>query len=94
MLAGANLIFQVRDEAQRAKARGSKGRRRGWDSWRWRSYPAHPLESVGERGQGRIPAAKRFSCTLEAPEGLSWNLLGATFGGGHDRVCGTVYRLL
>jgi len=28
------------------------------------------------------PIAKRFSCILEAPDGLSWNLLGAKFGGG------------
>jgi len=26
--------------------------------------------------RGGAPAAKRFSCILEAPDGLSWNLLG------------------
>jgi len=31
--------------------------------------------------RGGIPAAKRFSCILEAPDGLSWNLLRAQFGG-------------
>jgi len=29
----------------------------------------------------KAPAAKRFfSCILEAPDGLSWKLLGAKFG--------------
>jgi len=32
------------------------------------------------------PVAKRFSCILEAPDGLSWNLLGAKFGGGHGPI--------
>jgi len=31
----------------------------------------------------RTPAAKRVSCFLEAPDGLSLNLLGAKFAGGH-----------
>jgi len=30
----------------------------------------------------RDPAAKRFSCILHAPDGLSWNFLGAKFAGG------------
>ena len=30
----------------------------------------------------KTPAAKMFACTLEAPDGLSWNLFGAKFGGG------------
>jgi len=33
-------------------------------------------------GPGRSPAAKRFSCILEAPGSLSWNLLKAKFGEG------------
>jgi len=35
-----------------------------------------------QRGAGRTPAAKRFSCLLGAPDGLSWNFLRAKFGGG------------
>jgi len=35
-----------------------------------------------QRGPGRSPAAERFSCILEAPEGVFWNLLGAKFGSG------------
>ena len=27
------------------------------------------------------PAAKRFYCILEVPDGISWNLLGAKFAG-------------
>ena len=30
----------------------------------------------------RALAAKRFFCILEAPDGLSWNLLGTKFLGG------------
>ena len=33
--------------------------------------------------RGGVPAAKRFSCILEAPDGLSWNLFVAKFGVGH-----------
>jgi len=35
------------------------------------------------RDPGRAPAAKRFSCILEAPDGFSLNWLRAKFGRGH-----------
>ena len=31
--------------------------------------------------QGGAPAAKRFSCILQAPDGLSWNFFGPSSGG-------------
>jgi len=40
-----------------------------------------PASSSPARGYKGALAAKRFSCTLEATDGLSWNLLGAKFGG-------------
>ena len=49
--------------------------------------PPHQLEGLGEhcklsrRVQGGVPAAKMFSCILEAPHGLSWKLVGAKFAG-------------
>jgi len=33
--------------------------------------------------QGGALAAERFSCILQAPDGLSWNLSGAKFRWGH-----------
>ena len=34
-----------------------------------------------QRGVGRRPGRKMFSCIPEAPDGLSWNLLGPSSGG-------------
>ena len=43
-----------------------------------------PARRFGERRRlPQRPAAKKFSCILEAPDSLSWNLLGASSGGGH-----------
>ena len=47
------------------------------------------LRGLGERNaacspsgiQGGAPAAVKLSCILEAPDGLSWNLSAAKFGG-------------
>ena len=63
-------------EAQRAE--------RGVEFWGGRGLPPpHQLKGLsspnGFRGGG--PAAERFSCILEAPDSLSWNLLGAKLGG-------------
>ena len=49
--------------------------------------PAYQLEGLGSAVsslsgvRGGTPAAKRFSCILEAPGSLPRNLLGAKFGG-------------
>ena len=41
-----------------------------------------PARRFGERRRlPQRPAAKKFSCILEAPDSLSWNLLGASSGG-------------
>jgi len=77
-----NLLFRVRGEARWAEARGPKGRERGVlgdlpTSYRvWGSGVSSP---IGVRG--KAPAAKRFSCILEAPDSLAKNLLGAKLGG-------------
>ena len=55
-----------------------------------RGQPASslPARGFGERCKlpsgvwGGTPAAIRFSCILETPHNLSWNLLGAKYGGG------------
>ena len=60
----------------------------GCGYWGSRGQPASspPARESGERcklpqrGPGRAPAAKRFSCILEAPDSLSCNLLGTEFG--------------
>jgi len=54
-----------------------------------RGQPASslPARGCGERYKfpsgvwGGAPAAIRFSCILETPHSLSWNLLGAKYGG-------------
>jgi len=83
------LLFRVRGEGRRVKARGPKGRQRGWGllgkgaasllptSWEVWGIAVSSSSGVG----GGAPAAKRFSCILEEPDSLSWNLLGAKFGG-------------
>jgi len=56
---------------------------RGWGFGK--GQPA-PLLQLGDLGSavssiaGSGAAAKRFSCILEAPDSLSWYLLGAKFG--------------
>ena len=60
------LIYWVRGEARMAEARGSKGRRRGWDSWGWGSQPP-PHQRGGlwercklpQRGPGRSSASTK-----------------------------------
>ena len=50
------------------------------------SVSSPPARGLGEhcklpqRGLGLSPAAKRFSCILEAPDSLSWNLFGPSSG--------------
>jgi len=62
---------------------GRKGPRTGWGSWGESIPPLHT--SYGVCGSaviclsgvlGKAPVAKMFSCTLEAPDCLCWNLLG------------------
>ena len=48
--------------------------------WGWYSVVSPPYSGVRS---GDL-AAKRFSCILEAPDGLSWNFMGAKFGKEHD----------
>jgi len=53
----------------------------GWGAAR--SPPATGLRECCKLPQwGPAPAAKRVSCTPEAPDGLSWNSLGPSSGGG------------
>ena len=81
---------RVRGEGRRAKVRGPNGRERGWSCWGGGSQP-HPhqlgvLESAVDPSgvRGGAPAAKVFSYILEAPRGLSRNLLGGQVReGGH-----------
>jgi len=62
---------------------GPKGLIGGWGFGK--GQPA-PLLQLGDLGSavssiaGSGAAAKRFSCILEAPDSLSWYLLGAKFG--------------
>jgi len=67
--AAPSLLFQARGK--------------GWGSWGGCSHLGDLKEryKLPKRDPGRSPAAyKWFSCILEAPDGLSWNLLGAKFG--------------
>ena len=64
------ISVKLKGKSQRAEARCPKGRERGW-SWRGQPAPSPP----------GTPTAKRFSCILQAPDDLSWNLLVAKFGG-------------
>jgi len=65
-----------------AEPRGPNGRERGWGL----GGDDSQLEGLGSTVSspsevlGTATAAKRFSCILEAPGSLSWNLLGAKFG--------------
>ena len=82
---GPSVLFRVRGEGRWAEARG---RERGWGSWRG-AASLLPISygvcgsAVSSRSEvrGGAPAAKRFSCILEGPDGLSCNLLGTKFGG-------------
>ena len=76
-----SILFRVRGGARSSR---SKGQRRGWCSW-----PALLSTGSGVREsavsspsglRGGAPAAKRFSCIVEAPYGLSWNLLRPSSG--------------
>ena len=77
----------LRSKAWTAEARGPKGQERKW-GW---GQLAPSLAAIGSgnccklpnRDPGRAPAAKRFSCILEAPDGFSLNWLRAKFGRGH-----------
>ena len=75
MLGGPSLPFRVRGEGRSPRP---KKPRRGADVGflgRGSQPPPNQLGSLG----GAL-AAKRFSCILEASDGLFWNLLGAKFG--------------
>ena len=79
---GPSLLFHVRGE-------GPKDREQGWGSWKGGNQPPfHQLGGLEERCKlpsgvrGGAPAAKRFSCILEPPYSLSWNLLGPSSGRG------------
>ena len=86
MSAGAKLSVPGQDQSPRPKGT------RAWAGYvleEGQPAPPHQLRRLGERsklpqrGPGQSSAAKRFTCILEAPHGLSWNLLGAKFGEGH-----------
>jgi len=80
MLGGAKPLIS-------GQGRGLKGRE-GWGSWGGGNQPLPTSlgvwgsDELPQRDLGRSPADKRFASVLEAPEGLSWNLLGAKFEGG------------
>jgi len=80
MLGGPSLLFRVKDEAQMVES--GDGVRGGGNQ-----PPSNQLVGLEERcklpqrGPGRAPAAKRFSCILEGRDSLSRNLFGAKFGG-------------
>ena len=57
----------------RAETTASNGRWRKWGSWGEGVNGSTASSPSGVRGG--VPAAKRFSCIPEAPDGLSWNLL-------------------
>jgi len=85
---GPNLLFRGRGEAMGRSPR-SKGPIAGMGFLK-RGQPASSPQARGlgsaisspSEVRSRSAAAKRVSCMLEAPEGLSWNLMGAKFGGG------------
>jgi len=73
MLGGAKASYF--GPGVRADARGAQRA----ESWVEFSGRGSQLEVWG--ALYKAPAAKRFfSCILEAPDGLSWKLLGAKFG--------------
>jgi len=80
---GLASYFRVRGDARWAEARGPKGV--GFLGI-GQSASSPPARGLGEhcklpqRGLGLSPAAKRFSCILEAPDSLSWNLFGPSSG--------------
>jgi len=85
---GPDLLFRGRGEAMGRSPR-SKGPIAGMGFLK-RGQPASSPQARGlgsaisspSEVRSRCTAAKRVSCMLEAPEGLSWNLMGAKFGGG------------
>ena len=86
-LEGPSFLFWVRGEGRKAKVRGPMGQERGRGSCKWQPAPPHQLRVCGcalsfPGGiRGGAPAAKRFSCILEAPHDVYWNLLGPSSRG-------------
>jgi len=86
-LEGPSFLFWVRGEGRKAKVRGPMGQERGRGSRKGQPAPPHQLRGLGVRSKlsrrdpGGAPAAKRFSCILEAPHGVYWNLLGPSSRG-------------
>ena len=86
-LEGPSFLFWARGEGRKAKVRGPMGQERGRGSCKGQPAPPYQLRVWGcalsfPGGiRGGAPAAKRFSCILEAPHGVYWNLLGPSSRG-------------
>ena len=77
-----SLLLRVKGEAQKAESGGAvlgEGIAR-----HFRTIPRAYSRAVSSRNRvwGRAPAAKKFYCILEGPDGLSRNLLGPSLGRG------------
>jgi len=79
------MLGGVQGAGARAETQGPKGRERGVVFMGRGSQLGGMGNVVSSPSgiRGRAAAAKKFSCILQAPDGLSWNLLCAKFGGGH-----------
>jgi len=94
MVGGAKPPISRQGRGPNGQSPRSKWSRTGvvfW--WRGSQSPPYHLGGLGSavsspswiRGRAKVnsafsAAAKRFSCTIEAPHGLSWNLLGQVRG--------------